>query len=63
MVPRLDEILWALKMMVYENYIIRKLHLITTLSEKRGDKNLSTDNYCYVKICIRKGLKGKSPKC
>lgn len=63
MVPRLDEMLWALKMIVYENYIIWKLHLISMLSEKKDGKNISKDNYCYVKICIRKGLKGNSPKC
>lgn len=38
--------------------------MITMLNEKgKGGKNISKDNYCYVKICIRKRPKGNSPKC
>lgn len=38
--------------------------MIATLSEKKGKKeSISKDNYPYVKICIRKRLKGNSPKC
>lgn len=29
---------------------------------KRKDKNISKDNYYYVKICIRKRLEGNSTK-
>lgn len=51
------------KMIVYENYIIWKLHMITMLSEKREGKNISKDNCYYVKICRRKKLKQNSLKC
>lgn len=53
----------TLKMIVCENYVIWKLHMITMLSEKGKIKNISKDNCYYVKICIRKRLKGNSPKC
>lgn len=51
------------KAIIYENYIIRKLHMITMLSKKGNTKDISKDNYYHVKICIRKRLKGNLPKC
>ena len=64
MVYRIDGMLWN----PWNNHLW-ELHNVQIADDnygkwkKENTQNISEDNYYYVKICIRRRLKGNSPKC